>query len=30
MGFNDFGGKFVVFGSNICRNVKKEDYLGVL
>lgn len=23
MGSNDFGGKFVVFGSNICRNEKE-------
>lgn len=35
MGFNDFGGKFVVFGSNICRNEKEGGkrqvgYLGVL
>lgn len=24
MGSNDFGGKFVVFGNNICRNGKEE------
>jgi ribosomal protein L28 len=29
MGSNDFGGKIVVFGNNICRNAKKEDHLGV-
>lgn len=23
MGSNDFGGKIVVFGNNICRNAKK-------
>lgn len=29
MGSNDFGGKIVVFGNNICRNAKNEDHLGV-
>lgn len=29
MGSNDFGGKIVVFGNNICKNAKKEDHLGV-
>lgn len=34
MGSNDFGGKFVVFGNNICRNGKEGgrkqvDHLGV-
>lgn len=25
MGCNDFGGKFVVFGNNICRNGKEGE-----